>query len=204
MPRIFVLIGPPGSGKSTWVGRYFSGMDPSFPLAAEPIEVLSSDAMIEAFAKERGLSYRDAIALVDHEHIRKTLLERLRVAIEKGYTVILDRTNMTIQARNTFLAAVPDYYDRIAVDFRIHPALLIERLAKRERDANKHIPIGVFDRFVASYEAPTTDVIPMHRWFARRPEFTRVVTMTGTQPSLWRRIKYRVALIARRIKRRKP
>ena len=105
MPKLYMLIGVPASGKSTWREQH-----------AGDAVIVSTDDILEQTAAARGATYNE----VFKENIKfATQLadERAREAFSAGKDVIWDQTNLTPKSRKSKLALVPDDYEKIAVVF---------------------------------------------------------------------------------------
>lgn len=143
-----VLIGPPGSGKST----FLSGLKAHMPLV-----VASTDDQIEAHAAEHGLTYSQAFDRINF----KTLKKRMELAIVEGVAraehVFVDQTNMTRKSRSGKLKLAGSHHHKIAVDFDVPDKVLLERIDARGVATGKIIPRGIFFSMMKTYEAPTRD-----------------------------------------------
>lgn len=121
--KMFVLIGIPGAGKSTWA-------------TAQRLPVISSDAI-------RGELYGDESVQGDGALVFSIVHKRLSEAIKHGDT-IFDATN--VSRRSDLFTKYGDKCDLIAVYFdtplevakernhnrsRVVPDFVIERMAKR-------------------------------------------------------------------------
>lgn len=145
---IYLAVGMPGTGKSTFFSGSISWADAT---------ILSSDQYIEEYAAKEGKTYdqvfreaiKDATARFNSE---------LDHCIRDGVTtLIIDRTNLTVNSRRRYvdLALQNDY--RIGVyDFnnlvRENPGEWKRRLASR---IGKHIPLYVLNNMLQTYEPPT-------------------------------------------------
>lgn len=146
-PTLYILIGPPGVGKSTWRAKHLAE-------TTREIVIVSSDDIIDAYAFEHGISYTDAFREMDHKDIKQSVNQRFQAALDEGVDVIVDRTNMTTKGRRSFLSKVPKRYHKVAVVFQMDRSLLNERLDARAKSTGKFIPESVVDDMLASYEAP--------------------------------------------------
>lgn len=147
-PQIHVLIGLPGSGKSTWVDKYITGREP-------PPLVLSSDEKVDEFAIENGVTYAQAHGEVDFRQIKMTMMRKLREAIVADRDIIVDQTNMSAKSRRPKLLLVPEHYKKTAVVFVVPDNLLRQRLIEREEKTGKHVPWKVVDDMARNYDPPT-------------------------------------------------
>lgn len=119
-PTLYMLVGLPGSGKSTWVnqGNHAQAV------------VLSTDNYIELAAEFRGQTYNEVFKEVFAE--AEAFLEAdLKKAVEDELDIIWDQTNLTVKSRRRKLAKIPDSYRKIAVIFTTSEDTLNRRLACR-------------------------------------------------------------------------
>jgi predicted kinase len=144
MPTLTVLVGLPGSGKSTSIPDDFDGF------------VYSTDRYIEQCAKMNGMTYNEAFReFIDPA--TKTMNEQLEIAIRQKADVIWDQTNMSSKKRYGLLSRFPRSYYRLCV-CRVPPrddAEWIElnsRLLGRE---GKTIPPHVVESMADTYVEPT-------------------------------------------------
>lgn len=143
MPKLFMLVGVPGAGKSTWIKNQ-QLTDDAF--------VLSTDNYIEDKALAEGRVYY--LAFEDHIYdATAQLYDDLEYAMQHGKDIIWDQTNLTVKGRRDKLQKVMGSYEKIAVVFET-PEDIGERLKKRE-ETGKVIPVSVFENMVASYQPPT-------------------------------------------------
>lgn len=105
MPKLYMLIGVPASGKSTWREQYTGDA-----------AVISTDDILEQTAVASGRTYNE----VFKENIKfatEIANARAKHAFATGENVIWDQTNLTPKSRKGKLALVPEEYERIAVVF---------------------------------------------------------------------------------------
>jgi predicted kinase len=140
-PHVIVLVGPPGSGKTTWIKANGEGHT-----------VISSDDLLEAWGNERGLTYSEAFKQADMKSIERQMFAAFEAALLAEKCIIIDRTNMNVKSRNRFLSMVPRKYAKYAVVFTVSREELNKRLDQRP---GKIIPPFVVDSMLASYQEPT-------------------------------------------------
>ena len=145
--RIIVLVGLPGSGKSTW-------RDDFLATAKEDFVVVSSDDIIEEMCAEEGITYSEGFEKFAGKATGK-MKQNFREAVNSGRNIIWDQTNMTQKKRRGILKGVPEDYYREVVAFEITEAELNKRLAQREKETGKHIPEFVVKKMANSYQPPT-------------------------------------------------
>ena len=144
MPKAYILVGVPGSGKSTWISKA--------PVDWNNTVVASTDNYIDKLAKEQGKTYsevfKDNMPRAVHEMART-----VRHAVEAGQDIIWDQTSTTIVSRTKKFKMLPDEYEVIAVVFPTpDSAELARRLASRE---GKVIPDVVMKQMIAGWEEPS-------------------------------------------------
>lgn len=144
-PYVIILIGPPLSGKTTWVKQNFPGVD-----------VISRDEILmEVYGSD---NYDEAFKNVNQKRVDKVLHERLVSANEQMKNVIIDMTHMTSKRRKHNLDYFDDDYFKLGVIFPILSNDEYEsRNQKRSKEENKFIPIGVIKRMISSYQSIRSD-----------------------------------------------
>ncbi len=149
MPKYIMLIGLPGSGKSTWVKNFLKN-------AKEKYVIISSDDIIEELGGLENLSYADAFKKYSNIAM-KEMFRRFSAAIANKANIIHDQTNLTKKTRLEKLSKIPAYYKKEAVVFHVDDVELQKRLEKRLKEINKKIPNHVMDSMKNSYEPPTKE-----------------------------------------------
>jgi tRNA uridine 5-carbamoylmethylation protein Kti12 len=145
--EIILLVGLPGSGKSTWVKSFLS--------THSDYVVVSSDDIIDAYAKSIGKTYTEVFS----EYMGNAEVEykiRLMAAIREKKNIIVDRTNLNLKSRRKILSSVPKEYKKVAVVFSTPIDEVKRRLIQREYETGKAIPGYVLDSMIDSYIEPTT------------------------------------------------
>ena len=127
MPKVYVLVGVPGSGKSTWI----DSQDWALTCAR-----VSTDKWVEIYAKEVGRTYSEVF--VDFMPTAVDLMvKEIVMAREAGRNIIWDQTSTTVASRAKKFAMLPDY-EHIAIVFQTPSRIeLKRRLASRP---GKEIP----------------------------------------------------------------
>lgn len=142
--HFYILVGAPGSGKSTWIKEN----------AGEDMRILSTDDAIEVIAKAQGLTYSD----VWSDNIKlatKAMNELFTEYVKDGMNIILDQTNMAVKKRTSVLQRVPKTYKKFAVVFDVPLEELQRRIICRNALTGKNIPNGVLLNMLNTYEKPT-------------------------------------------------
>ena len=144
MSTLYMLIGIPGSGKSTWIENQSW---------AKSCVHLSSDKFIEEYAESVGKTYNE----VFDEYIKTATqqLNKQAITVNVAETdAIWDQTNMSVKSRASKLKLFP-CYKKIAVVFRVpDPDELARRLASRP---GKHISDKVIEDMIKNFQMPTLE-----------------------------------------------
>ena len=144
-PFVIILIGPPLSGKTTWVKE-------NFPTT----EVISRDDIVmEVYGSK---NYTEAFKNVDQKEVDKILHERLIDANLQKKSVIVDMTHMASKRRRNNLNYFSDDYYKLGVIFPILSDEEYERRnKKRIEEENKDLPMHVIKSMISSYQPVSTE-----------------------------------------------
>lgn len=146
-PTITFLIGPPASGKSTWVSKY-----------GKNAAIISRDDLVDKMRKSYGWTYSQSFQYPDFQEKVNTELKRhIDSVLKSGKDIIVDMTNMTKKSRSNILKKVPSNYIKNAVVFKVGRDELIKRLNKRKSETGKDVPLDVVDKMIKMFQMPTTD-----------------------------------------------
>ena len=144
-PFVIILIGPPLSGKSTWIRE-------NFPTT----EVISRDEIVMEVYGSRN--YTEAFKSVDQKEVDKVLTQRFLDANKEKKNVIVDMTHMASKRRKQNLNYFTDDYYKLGVIF---PILTDEEYEKRNQkrieEENKDLPMGIVKSMISSYQPITSD-----------------------------------------------
>lgn len=147
MPKCTILVGVPGSGKSTWLAENMTDRS----------HIVSTDRIIDGLAWKYGFTYdeifRETIRFAD-----MVMVKWMMGAVEEGYDLYIDRTNLTAKSRAQFINKLKKHgYEFECVVFpEVGSEALSKEEWKRRLDSRpgKTIPQEALDRMVNSYEIP--------------------------------------------------
>jgi predicted kinase len=140
MNKLYVLVGVPAAGKSTWIKNQ---------VWAKDIPVVSTDRFVEAYAKEQGKTYSEVFK--EYMPIAvKLMANQALICQANNLDVIWDQTSTTVATRAKKIRMLPKYY-KIAVVFKTPPTAELERrLASRP---GKEIPWEIVSSMAQQLEA---------------------------------------------------
>jgi predicted kinase len=148
-PKLWMLVGVPGSGKSTWIQAQLDHED-----AHEGLYVASTDAIIESAAILAGKTYNDVFKDII-KIAEKQMYQGVARAVEHNHDIIWDQTNLTRKSRAKKLIMIPDHYEKMGLWFPTpDEAELQSRLASRP---GKTIPENVMRSMIEMMEIPKLD-----------------------------------------------
>ncbi len=146
LPTITMLIGLPGSGKSTWARTYLSDLT-----------ILSTDDLLEEWATTNGKTYNEAFNEPGlYPLIEKQMYKNLVEAFTAGKHIVIDRTNLSRKIRSKILGRLPPRYIKFAAVFQVERDELDKRLQQRYETTGKHIPSHVIYDMLNRFEHPLT------------------------------------------------
>ena len=144
MNTLYLLVGIPGSGKSTWVNNHIWTKDCAY---------ISTDYYVEKFAQKLNKTYTEVFDNVIPRAVR--LMNRsVHRARAFNRDIVWDQTSVTIKTRSKKLRMLCNYR-AIAVVFATPP---LEELYNRlnQRDG-KHIPQRVIHQMLDHWQEPSLE-----------------------------------------------
>lgn len=144
-PYLFILVGLPLSGKSTFINRNYPD-----------VKVISRDNLVmEVYGSD---NYSEAFKNVDQKEVDRLLDLRLKDANLNKENVIVDMTNLTPKRRKQTLRYFSeDYYKEVVVFPILDKDEYDYRNKERKEKENKWIPPFVITSMLESYIVPTLD-----------------------------------------------
>lgn len=154
--KLYVLVGVPGSGKSTWIQNQKWAAD---------IPVVSTDRFVQEHADNVGKTYSEVFQ--DYMPVAVRLMaNQVLICQANKLDIIWDQTSTSVATRAKKIRMLPEYY-KIAVVFRTPPKDELERrLASRP---GKTIPQAVVEQmaFDLEMEPPTEAEGFSEIWYAQ-------------------------------------
>lgn len=143
-PVLYVLVGVPGSGKSTWAETQDWKNECAY---------VSTDKIVEHYAESVGKTYSEVFDEYMPTAV-KLMTEEVVEAREKGLDIIWDQTSTTKKSRARKIRMLHNYF-KIAVVFKTpeHDELQ-RRISNRP---GKYIPEHVMKSMVESFEEVSLD-----------------------------------------------
>jgi predicted kinase len=145
MTTLYVLVGVPGSGKTTWIGHQRFDWDNTV--------IVSTDRFVEQYAAANKKTYSE----VFNEYM-PIAVEKMAQAVIEAFrdnkVVIWDQTSTSVSTRAKKLRMAPAHYKKVAVIFPTpHTALHAKMLVR----PGKEIPNEVVQDMITKFVYPTLD-----------------------------------------------
>ena len=139
-PFVIILIGPPLSGKSTWIRE-------NFP---DTTVICRDEILMDVYGSR---NYTEAFKNVDQKEVDRVLHQSLVDANKEKKNVIVDMTHMGSKRRKQNLNYFTSDYYKLAVIFPIlSDEEYVRRNQKRIEEENKNIPMSVIKSMISSYQ----------------------------------------------------
>ena len=138
-PKLIILVGVPGSGKTSYAKKYMNA-------CSDEVKYLSSDAIRQELYGDESIQGSPA-------EVFALMQKRAVEALNDGYDVIYDATNITRKDRAGIIGVCPKFVHIEAHIIWAPIETCIERDAARERTVGKE----VIDRMLKRFQAPYYD-----------------------------------------------
>lgn len=145
MTTLYVLVGVPGSGKTTWIGHQSFDWDKT--------SIVSTDRYVERYAKEVGKTYTEVFNDYMPTAIEKMTQTAIQ-AFQNNKIVVWDQTSTSVHIRAKKLRMAPAHYKKVAVVFPVPRPELHAKLLDRP---GKEIPQEVVQDMINKFVYPTLD-----------------------------------------------
>lgn len=141
-PVAFVLVGLPGSGKSTWARNH-----------PRRLAIASSDHYIRQIAVSEGLAYKEAF----EQHNKKSFFlmkERVKSLVRDGKSFIWDQVNLTRKKRASIYGLLHRTHRVVFVVFLTPPEICWQRNLERNEREGQGIDRQRFEMLVKLLTVP--------------------------------------------------
>jgi predicted kinase len=145
-PILMMLIGLPGTGKTTWIKNNRKLFGPNHV-------VLSTDDILEMIGGQLGMTYNEMFDDISYSFAEKMMMKGAKHAIANKWNVIWDQTNLNVKTRAKKLALFGDAYEKHGIYFPVPPDHDV-RLNSR---VGKTIPRHVMQSMKEKMEMPSTN-----------------------------------------------
>jgi predicted kinase len=140
-PWVLIMIGPPLSGKTSWINKNFSPSE---------YELISRDQIVVDIHGEDD--YNSAFKSVNQKEVDRVLTKKLVEVGSSSKNAIVDMTHMTRKRRIQNLSYFKNHR-KIAIIFPIlSDGEYQRRNDKRSGEENKTIPSHVIKNMISSYQ----------------------------------------------------
>ena len=140
MNTLYITVGLPGSGKSTYVKNFIKDKD---------IEYLSSDSLRAVYGKSEE---DQTVTPLVFGHIKRKVDEFLK----DGKNVLVDATSVNRKERSDYINTAKKYGAKVvAIVFKMDRQGLIDRNKKRGEQGGRVVPDWVIDKMLAKFEEPS-------------------------------------------------
>jgi predicted kinase len=146
---LVVLVGIPGSGKTTWAKKTFGS-------GVYKERAISTDLYIEIKAEKLNKTYTELFTKYIKE-AEKVMEAKFNGLVRKKKLIIWDQTNVTKKKRKKILNKIPNNYKTFVFVFDVDEDTVNERLEDRANETGKSIPITVMNTMRRSFTTPTKD-----------------------------------------------
>ena len=157
MAKLYMTVGIPGSGKSTYVN------------SLKDVVVVSSDGIREELFGDAGLQFTNkflesrgidtSLSFKEKKHLAGQIVfgmvfDRCREALSNGSDVVLDATSLSKFTRGSALSKLKGLYSEAIVLYFDVP---LERALENNNKRTRHVPENIIASMFSKMEAPSMD-----------------------------------------------
>jgi len=153
MPKVYVLVGVPGSGKSTWAANQDWAKDCAY---------VSTDRIVEEYAAATNRTYSEVFESFMPTAV-DLMADEIILARAQNKDIIWDQTSTTVNSRKKKFRMLPKY-DHVAVVFKTPEKDELDRRLKNR--PGKIIPKEVVQSMIDNFEMPTEAEGYKEIWYA--------------------------------------
>jgi len=149
MPQCYMMVGVPGSGKSTAIQALLKDMP--------HLQVVSTDDYIDRVAAKSGKTYTEVYA-DSIDDATKWLKAQVQKLIKDKVDFVWDQTNVVKSARlKRMTNLLSNKFEVIAIVFEVPVEELHQRLDKRAKETGKFISRKLLENMLNDYTRPGYD-----------------------------------------------
>lgn len=142
MQTVFITVGIPASGKSSYFARQKDWT--AWGLSEAPVYISSDEARKELFGDATEQSNAKLVFMV--------LINLLTMALGEGHSVYLDATHIQRSWREDAIRAAKSFGVRVvALDFDVS----LDAATKHDNSRSRKVGLDVLQRYLSIKEAPT-------------------------------------------------
>jgi len=142
MPTVYIMIGLPGVGKSTWIDNHSKGK--------KNFAIVSTDDLISELGELYGMTYNEMYDDISYSFAEKLMYKIAKKMITDKKDIYWDQTNLTIKTRKRKLGLFTKDYKKVYVVFGVP-----DDHEKRLDRPGKIIPENVINSMKSKYQEPS-------------------------------------------------
>lgn len=143
MSNLYVLVGLPGAGKSTWASNFLLSETNN----KRNYRIISSD-------NYRYNLYHDVRDQTHNAEVFEAMYRDMRKFISEGIDVVIDATNTTLKSRRKVINALGSDRNKVDEIIAVVIAPPIEKVIKQDRQREFSVGEEVINKFLYSFQFP--------------------------------------------------